>query len=183
MDNSQLWLSAIYQFLLQGGWVLWGVFALCVALWLTLFERWYFFQFQYPQLAKSWVKQWQLRRDKSSWLAIAQRKSVLAEADLRLQNRLPLTQTLIQLCPLVGLLGTVTGMVSVFDLLAVTGSSDARQMASGIYAATLPTMSGLLVGLSGFYFSNRLQQWAKAYRHKLAEQLAITAGLEESVCP
>ncbi len=54
-------------------------------------------------------------------------------------------KVLVNVTPLLGLLGTVTGMVFVFDVMAVTGSSNARLMAEGISRATLPTMAGLMV--------------------------------------
>ena len=60
-------------------------------------------------------------------------------------------QGLIALCPLLGLLGTVTGMIDVFDIMAITGTGNARAMASGIARATLPTMTGLFVSIVGLF--------------------------------
>ena len=45
---------------------------------------------------------------------------------------MPVIKVLIALCPLMGLLGTVVGMVQVFDTLAITGTGSPRAMASGI---------------------------------------------------
>jgi biopolymer transport protein ExbB len=52
------------------------------------------------------------------------------------------------LCPLLGLLGTVTGMVAVFDAMATLGGN-ARSMAAGVSMATIPTMAGMIASLSG----------------------------------
>ena len=52
------------------------------------------------------------------------------------------------LCPLLGLLGTVTGMISVFDAMATQGGN-ARSMAAGVSMATIPTMCGMIASLSG----------------------------------
>ena len=60
-----------------------------------------------------------------------------------------------------GLLGTVTGMVEVFDVMAITGSGNARAMAAGISKATLPTMAGLVVALSGIAFITLLERKAE----------------------
>jgi biopolymer transport protein ExbB len=60
-------------------------------------------------------------------------------------------QGLIALCPLLGLLGTVTGMIEVFDIMAITGTGNARAMASGIARATLPTMTGLFISIVGLF--------------------------------
>jgi biopolymer transport protein ExbB len=64
--------------------------------------------------------------------------------------------------PLLGLLGTVTGMIQVFDVMALTGTGNARLMAGGVSAATIPTMSGLVAALSGLYLVTYLEQRAAA---------------------
>ena len=61
---------------------------------------------------------------------------------------------LVALCPLLGLLGTVTGMIEVFDVMAYTGTGNPRAMASGVSKATLPTMTGLVISISGLICNN-----------------------------
>jgi len=58
-------------------------------------------------------------------------------------------QTLIALCPVLGLLGTVTGMIEVFDVVSFFGTGNARALASGITKATLPTMTGMAISILG----------------------------------
>ena len=58
-------------------------------------------------------------------------------------------QTLIALCPVLGLLGTVTGMIEVFDVVSFFGTGNARALASGITKATLPTMTGMAISIIG----------------------------------
>jgi choline dehydrogenase-like flavoprotein len=70
-----------------------------------------------------------------------------------------------------GLLGTVTGMIQVFDVLALEGNNHPRAMANGISMATIPTMAGMVVALFGLFFSSRLQQRAGAERQRAAEML------------
>ncbi len=60
---------------------------------------------------------------------------------------------LVAICPMLGLLGTVTGMISVFDVMATQGSSQPRLMASGISLATLPTMAGMVAALARDVYS------------------------------
>ena len=60
-------------------------------------------------------------------------------------------KTCIALAPLFGLLGTVTGMIEVFQVMAFSGGGDARAMAGGVSKATLPTMAGMVVSLSGIF--------------------------------
>jgi len=53
--------------------------------------------------------------------------------------------------PYFGLLGTVTGTIEVFQVMAFTGGGDARSMAGGVSKATLPTMAGMTTALSGVF--------------------------------
>jgi biopolymer transport protein ExbB len=63
----------------------------------------------------------------------------------------------VALCPLLGLLGTVTGMISVFDAMATQGGN-ARSMAAGVSMATIPTMAGMIASLSGVVGSTLLKR-------------------------
>ena len=44
-------------------------------------------------------------------------------------------------------MGTVTGMINVFDVMGLVGNSNTRLMASGISLATIPTMAGMVASL------------------------------------
>ena len=79
---------------------------------------------------------------------------------MELHAMLPLINMLVALCPLLGLLGTVLGMIGVFEVIAVAGNDDAQAMARGVYRATIPTMAGLVVALTGIYFTVRLRRLA-----------------------
>ena len=78
---------------------------------------------------------------------------------------------LIKMFPLLGLLGTVSGMIQVFDVVAVHGTGNPRLLASGISLATIPTMAGLVCALSGLFVYSRLQSRAKTLLADLALQL------------
>ncbi len=56
---------------------------------------------------------------------------------------------LVPMCPLLGLIGTVSGMLSVFDSMAALGSADARSMATGVSEAMICTLTGLAVSIIG----------------------------------
>ena len=72
-----------------------------------------------------------------------------------------MVETLVALCPLLGLLGTVTGMIAVFEVMAVTGGGNARSMASGVSMATIPTMAGMVGALSGVFLVTVLVRTVK----------------------
>lgn len=160
-------------FIAQGGWVLWLVFGTCFLLWLCIIERLWFFRFEYPKLKRNVLQHWQTRRDKNSWLANATRQLLISEVGIQLSHRIKLIQTLIIICPLMGLLGTVTGMINLFDLISVNGNSDVKALSAGIYRAILPTMAGLVVGLSGYYFALRFSQRAEHHLQVLTDNLVL----------
>jgi biopolymer transport protein ExbB len=62
-------------------------------------------------------------------------------------------------------------MVYVFDIMAVTGSSNARLMAEGISRATLPTMAGLFTSVSGVMFTYWYPRFAQKASARLADEL------------
>ena len=62
---------------------------------------------------------------------------------------------------MLGLLGTVTGMIGVFDALAAANRFNPESMAGGISRATIPTMAGMVVALSGVLLLSRLESQAK----------------------
>ncbi|PID42647.1 MAG: biopolymer transporter ExbB [Proteobacteria bacterium] len=97
----------------------------------------------------------------------AKRLSLACDLDLALKSQFPLIKTLIALCPLIGLLGTVTGMIQVFDSLALYGTGNPRLMAAGVASATIPTMTGMAAAVSGLLFHNRLSRWSEAEQKKL----------------
>ena len=59
-----------------------------------------------------------------------------------------LTKTLISICPLVGLLGSTTGMVEVFRVIELYGT-DAPQVGLSLPRVVIPTLVSLIVSLSG----------------------------------
>src|SRR3546814_20496456 len=77
---------------------------------------------------------------------------------------LPLLRVTIPIAPLLGLLGTVTAMLEVFDGMMISGSADARTMAYGVSHAMIATLSGLVVSVSGMFFLNRFQMRRSAAR-------------------
>ena len=164
-------LESIRRFLGVGGDVLMMLFVLTFLLWILVFERYLFFFTEYPKLLKRVISDWESRGDKLSWNAKNIRIAMISEVSLSVNRSMPMIKTLIALCPLLGLLGTVVGMVQVFDVLAVTGTGSPRAMASGISKATIPTMAGMVAALSGLYFSALLEKRAEKARHHIADSL------------
>jgi len=139
---------AIITFIEMGGDVLYLIAALTFLMWTLIFERIWYFQAEHKKLIRDSTVAWEGRSERRSWSAHQIRDSIISEASDRITGSLPLIQTCVALCPLLGLLGTVTGMISVFDALATQGGN-ARSMAAGVSQATIPTMSGMIASISG----------------------------------
>ncbi|MCP3697509.1 MAG: MotA/TolQ/ExbB proton channel family protein [Aliivibrio sp.] len=151
------------HFMAQGGPILWWLGAVVAVCWLLVVERVFFLLFTFPAQQKVWLEKWQQRDDHDSWYAKTIRDGWISEAHLQLNQYLNFIKVLVAICPMLGLLGTVTGMISVFDVMANQGSSQPKLMASGISLATLPTMAGMVAALAGMFVHAHL---AKVCRHK-----------------
>lgn len=168
----ELWYS-VSDFIEQGGSVLWLLFAACLLLWLLILERVFYLRIAWPRRARLLVSNWNARQDCQSWRAKQIRQATISESRLALHAQLPMIQVLVALCPLLGLLGTVLGMIGVFEVIAVSGNDDAQAMARGVYRATIPTMAGLVVALTGIYFTVRLRQLADRETSSLQDSLTL----------
>ena len=174
---------SIQDFIDQGGPVLWVIFGACLLLWLLILERVWFVRITWPRRAKKLVAQWNARADCHSWRAKKIREATVSEVDMDLHALLPLIQVLVALCPLLGLLGTVLGMIGVFEVIAVSGNDDAQAMARGVYRATIPTMAGLVVALTGIYFTVRLRRLADRETSRLRGSLTLQEPGAEGLQP
>jgi biopolymer transport protein ExbB len=82
-------------------------------------------------------------------------------------------RVLVPLSPLLGLIGTVSGMLEVFDSMAIRGSADARSMASGVSEAMICTMTGLAVSITGLYPAHYFNSRAKRETELLADRFSF----------
>ena len=96
---------------------------------------------------------------------------MISEISIEVNRFVLFIKTLIAILPLVGLMGTVTGMILVFDVMAIFGTGNVRLMANGVSAATLPTMAGMVAALSGLYFGAWLERKAKIEVEKAEDSM------------
>jgi biopolymer transport protein ExbB len=139
---------AIRTFFEAGGNVLFLIAGATFFMWALIFERWWFYATDHKGDVAQALTYWEGRDERTSWNAHRIRERLISEVNNRLTLNLGFIKTLISLLPLLGLLGTVTGMVSVFEAMTYSGGN-ARTMAAGVSMATIPTMSGMVATLSG----------------------------------
>ena len=148
-----LWLTdaieAIRDFMNLGGPVLKVIAITIFLMWVVIAERIMFFRTSMNRMSRDIHDRWESRPERRSWNALQIRELMISQFSEATNKGIALIQTLVALCPLLGLLGTVTGMISVFQVMAVSGSGNVRAMAAGVSQATVPTMAGMVGALSG----------------------------------
>ena len=162
-------LAEMGKFMDSGGNVLWRIVILLFFMWTLIFERVWYLTKSCPRVLKIKIDVWSGRKDRRSKFSLQIREKVISEAALQIDNNMMMIKTLIAVAPLFGLLGTVTGMITVFDVMAFTGGGDVKAMAGGVSKATLPTMAGMVVALSGVFASIYLNSASDRHNNDLNE--------------
>ena len=148
-----LWLTdaikEIQDFMILGGPVLRLIAITIFLMWVLIAERIIFFRTGMKVMSRNIHDNWEGRPERRSWNAEQIRELMISRFSMASSKGISMIQTLVALCPLLGLLGTVTGMIKVFEVMAVSGSGNVRAMAAGVSQATVPTMAGMVGALSG----------------------------------
>jgi biopolymer transport protein ExbB len=164
-------LEAVSDLVAQGGpFVIW-IFLCGLLMWTLVIERtWYFYRIL-PAESRQALATWRARTDHRSWCAHQIRRAMISRLNTAMTANLLVLRTLVPLAPLLGLIGTVSGMLEVFDSMALRGSADARAMASGVSEAMICTLSGLAVSITGLYPNYYFQSRTRLETELLADRL------------
>lgn len=165
-------IEVLLGFMDKGGPVLWYIAALLLVMWMLIFERIWYLKFGgWKADVADVIDRWESRSERKSWNAHQIRTMLISQARMKINQFLPVIKTLVALCPLLGLLGTVTGMIEVFNVMAVTGGGDAKSMAGGVQQATIPTMAGMVAALSGVFANTYVTRVAQREGEFLRDNL------------
>jgi biopolymer transport protein ExbB len=162
------------EFFEAGGPVLWGILLVTMIMWTLIIERFWYFKNLMPSLTSDALNQWSVVSNKGDWYSMRIRDQIISEVSAETRKFILTIETMMQILPLLGLLGTVVGMIKVFDVMTFFGTGNARLMASGVSQATIPTMAGLVAAISGLYIANLLKRKAEDEINKIADQLTIS---------
>lgn len=99
-----------------------------------------------------------LKTHNSNKLMALSRYEFMQRLEIRIYRGLPTMKGLVAICPLMGLMGTVTGMMQIFDLVGSGLGVSPRLLSSGISHATLPTMVGMAISVIGLILLNIWQR-------------------------
>jgi len=156
----------------RGGMVLWIILAVSLLMWALILERYSYYFLVMPRQRKLLLQQWRQSRNAFSPFSLRLRNSVVTRFSAMLNRYLKPIHTLADILPLLGLLGTISGMIKVFEVITVFGTGNARGMAAGISEALITTMAGLVTALSGLYFCVNLQSLMKREAEHFAADLS-----------
>lgn len=151
--------SLVSDFINLGGTVLLVLFFVAVYMWVLISERIYFYKFILNDFIDTSFVAYKSLMGNDDWINNKIKDMSLADINLKKNKNLSQIKGLVALCPLLGLLGTVTGMIEVFDVMAFTGTGNPRLMAGGISKATLPTMTGLVISITGLFAITFLERF------------------------
>lgn len=165
--------AGLQEFMETGGWVLNYIMVATFLMWAIIIERYWYYWGAHNSMTKRVKKEWGDRNDHSSWYAHRIREQMVSEVKAGTLSSMTFLKALVALLPMFGLLGTVTGMIEVFDVMAFSGSSNARAMAAGVKRATIPTMAGMVAALSGMFFVNDLTIRSKRETERVADALSL----------
>ncbi|PHR59154.1 MAG: biopolymer transporter ExbB [Robiginitomaculum sp.] len=171
--NPKYAYEGLQEFLGTGGPVLLAIMIATFVMWTFIMERYSYYYFAHKSMKKRLQNEWNAREDKRSWRSRAIRDDLISQVKVGTDQNVGIIKTLVAIAPLLGLLGTVWGMIEVFDVMALSGSSNARLMAGGVFKATIPTMAGMVSALSGLFFSNQIERRGKRETAYFADSLEI----------
>jgi biopolymer transport protein ExbB len=151
-------LSTLFE---QGGITLWFILFASILLWVLILERYWFHWRELPGLRRELLERWHAQKPSiPAGLLVRRIDALVADLYAEVSRNLQALQALTGILPLLGLYGTVSGMIKVFDVITIFGSGNTRGMASGISEALVTTMAGLFTALSGIYFVSDLERRA-----------------------
>jgi biopolymer transport protein ExbB len=152
-------ISHFERFFAAGGVVLQVLIGLGFVLFCLLLSRLWFRFFEFPKM---------LLICQSETSGVGAFKSVYKARQLLAQS-MWLIRTTISVCPLLGLMGTVVGMIDIFDTIAINGVNDPQVLASGVARAILPTMAGMVIAISAMFLFAYIKRWSARQRSVLVQ--------------
>jgi biopolymer transport protein ExbB len=188
-------LREAYEYLQQGGWVMIPLGLSSIFLWILIFDR----AMEFRAMSSSDISIDQAVRavrgesvevsgqglraqlvtgfleNRSGFPDIDRHvlRQVSMRMDRDLSKFLAVIAVLAAVAPIMGLLGTVLGMIETFDVISIFGTGNAKALASGVSVALVTTQTGLLIAIPGLFLSGMLWRQQKRLKTTLEESATI----------
>jgi biopolymer transport protein ExbB len=184
----------ILETLLQGGWVMIPLAVTSVAMWVMILERYVYYRDldrgdlsldesqsaladgvapDGPGLRARLIDRLLEGRTHQNRADVSLLRSLANEMRSEYENRLPVIEILAAVAPLLGLLGTVLGMIETFGVISIFGTGNPRALAGGISVALITTQAGLLVAIPGMFIAGRLRRAVESRNVRLEETVVV----------
>lgn len=184
-----------FEYFQQGGWIMIPLCVVSVTMWALILERFYRFREMqrsditiheaikavkvgkmgecYGGLRSCLVKDYLDKRSGNADLDREVIHQCALKQKSRLDSFLSFIAVMAAIAPLLGLLGTVIGMIKTFEVISLFGTGNAKAMAGGISVALVTTQTGLLVAIPGMLLSGMLSRRSERLRTRMEEDVMI----------
>lgn len=184
-----------FDYVVSGGWVMWPMWIVSIFMWSMIIERLRTYErlggedletvdalsaldgAALPDsangLRRVFVERFLAVRTGRLNIDRAVLRHVNANLRRSLRSRLAIIAVLAGVAPLLGLLGTVLGMIETFEAISQYGTNNAKAMAGGISVALVATQAGLLVAIPGMFISSLLARKARQLESAM-DEFALT---------
>jgi biopolymer transport protein ExbB len=146
------------ELFIRGGPVLYILFGLTFIIFALLIEKYIFIFIKSNDWVSEKLNDFLLLNPPSKTKHKFVESTLISNIKRKTSSNIKTLDGLIGMCPMIGLLGTVYGMIEVFEVLSFMGTGNPRAMSSGVAKATIPTMAGMVITLFGLYFRQDLNQ-------------------------
>ena len=150
---------------------MWGIFLASAWMWVLILRRYYYFWVVFPRKREHLTSAWQEHELRNVARGLRLRRVILNQLSNDLSRDLSLIQTLALILPMIGLLGTVVGMIETFYAMTVFGMGNPRAVASGVSIALTTTLAGLCSALPGYFLSSEMRRGIRAELERVAKSL------------
>jgi biopolymer transport protein ExbB len=157
--------------LFAAGVTMWLLVLLAVTLWSLIAERYWYFYFVFPQSQEIALRRWKRYANAERGLASRARRQIVENVFADTHRSVSLIRSLVTVILLLGLTGSVSGLMRVLDASTLGGAMGQQLMARGIAATAVPTIAAGALVLLALFFTRALGDRADAETRLLADRL------------
>lgn len=162
------------EFLTQSSGVLLAIFLVSLLMWFLILDRYWYLLFRKKQFVGKTIQDWETTiPGKTVWEQLAIRDCYISQFRHTMGANVEMIKALVSISMLLGLLGTIVGMIHVFENLVLTELTGVRGLVNGVSQTIIPAMAGLMVSLSGLYFVMQIEKLVNQVVYHLSHCLSL----------